>query len=378
MAGLDRTRRVPVVTQVAASIRSNIASGVYRPGEAIPSERDLCARFAASRTTIRAAVGRLVQEGLLQRHPGAGTFVVDPSSSAPRTGSASLAFVLIEITNPWFAELAEGVHHAACRLGYHLQLHLTNYDPADEVAFLNHLARERSVQGILIAPAPLRDRPAWLDAHAHLRAARIPFAFVSHVLREIDADSVVVDSRAGAYDAVAYLIGLGHRHIGYVAHRAPEGNPENSGRWQGYLEALADHALTPLAKPRGDDLRVSVEAGLRATSALLGQAPRPTAVFAFNDVTAVGAYQAARRAGLRVPDDLSIVGFDNTSLAAAWEVPLTSVDPSARRVGELAVHVLEDRIRHPDKIGQEKLMLRPNLVCRSSCAPPGQATSEPA
>lgn len=359
--------------QVASAIEEIIQVQQVGQGEAIPPERLLATQLGVSRTTVRAAIALLVERNQLYRIPGSGTYVGELARCVTRdnhtpTASRLIALSLLELANPWFVELTRGLQQALRKQDCDCLLNIAHYDLEEEQKFLDRLCRQRLVQGLLVIP--LREKYQSLQIYADLRAAGIPFVFVSHHLPGVAADYVVVDSYAGAHAAVSYLIQLGHRHIGYVSCNIPIPGLTMQNREQGYRQALQQHGLAPLPIAQFASLKQDMAAGYRAMDELLALTPRPTAVLAFNDAMALGAFRKAREVGLRIPEDLSIIGIDNTEMAATWEVPLTSVDPSPDVLGRLAVNVLLHRIEHPTEARYQKIALHPNLVVRSSCAPP--------
>ncbi len=368
----DDTIAMPLVVRLAQAVRADVANGVYASGSLVASERALCRKYQASRTTVRNAIGRLVDEGILYRVPGSGTFVGSGRSrqqldTVPRR---TIALALLDLANPWFAELAESIQRAAKRQGWQLRLHLTHNDPDDEREFIQGLCHDRGIHGLLIVPVVGRIGLSREAPYRLLRAAAVPFVFVSNHLPDLAADYVIVDSQRGTYEATCYLIGLGHRTITYLGI-TPQGD-DLASRWRhdGYVQAMREHGFEPCAAEVDQAAPSLTEAAAQAVGEHLRGKRRPTAVVAFNDLLAAVACRVVADAGLRVPDDVSVIGFDNTDLAAHGPVPLTSVDPSARRLGELAVDVLLDRLEHPDLTTYQKLVLRPNLIVRQSCVTP--------
>jgi DNA-binding LacI/PurR family transcriptional regulator len=186
------------------------------------------------------------------------------------------------------------------------------------------------------------------------------------ITREVQApgvDSVLADDRRGGALAVEFLHGLGHRRIAHVASRSslPYG-----GRRDGYLEAMGRLGLAPLVVEEAMD----EQGGRRAMEAMLAQATEPpTAVFANNDLAALGVLAALANAGLRVPEDVSVLGYDDTAIAASEVVQLSSIDQHGRRLGRLGAEQLLRRIAG-DEGAPSVQRLVPEIVARRSVAPP--------
>lgn len=276
--------------------------------------------------------------------------------------SMTLALVSDEIaTQPFAGELIKGAQEAAWAARYMLVVVDTAGHPERERHTLEEL-RHRNVDGILFGatyhqvvdpPKVLGDTPTVL-----VDARDIDGAFTS----------VVPDEVRGAYDAVTHLVAAGHRRIGYLQNDADI--PATALRLEGYVQALADAGIdfdeslveVTIPEHRG----VSVE----ATRRLLERPDRPTALFCFSDRAAVGAYGAARLLGLTIPDDLSIIGFDNLELVAGWVDPgLTTMQLPHQAMGAWAVERLVRLIDGADGRPKQHLMPCP-LVERGSVASP--------
>ncbi|MCC7207928.1 MAG: LacI family DNA-binding transcriptional regulator [Anaerolineae bacterium] len=182
-------------------------------------------------------------------------------------------------------------------------------------------------------------------------------------------DSVLAESQKGAYQAISYLIEQGHQHIGLVGSH-PAGYASVLERREGYQRALAAHGIADVYI---EDSPLIREAVYEATRRLLERAPQVTALFACNDNVAIGAMNAATDMGRSLPDDLSIIGFDDIDLAKEVNPALTTVRVDKMAMGELAVQHLLDRLEHPVRPTLVTL-LRTELVVRASVCPPGQST----
>jgi len=175
-------------------------------------------------------------------------------------------------------------------------------------------------------------------------------------------DVVAGDDEHGARLATEHLIALGHRHIAHIAGRGVIGEL----RRRGFEAVVREHGLDGTAVVEQGDF--TEEGGYRATVRLLNRPHRPTAVFAVNDVTCVGALSAAEESGLSVPGDLSLVGYDNTYLSRLRHLWLTTVDNSSREVGRRAAQYLVERIEEPDRAGRVDLTV-PVLEVRGTTGP---------
>lgn len=372
---MSRDTDTPLVIQVANAIEEIIRARGIGQDELIPSERQLVGKLGVSRTTIRSAIALLIDQHKLYRVPGSGTYVRGLNVKAGAENGAGgqdsaplIALSMIELSNPWFVELAHSLQRALDKEEYDTLFHIADYSVEAEQRFLERLCRYRHVRGLLIVPA--RETGQSFHIYEQLREAGIPFVFVSHQIEQVNADYVIVDGYASTYEAVSYLVQLGHARIGYICCQTPAPSATGQTRKRGYCQAMQDHHLTPLPTSSFIDVTQSVHSGYRAMGELLAHHPDVTAIVAFNSAMAVGALRKAQEVGLHVPTDLSIIGIDNVESAAAADVPLTSIAPSPEVLANIAVNVLMHRIQSPNDVRYQKIALHPNLVLRASCAPP--------
>ena len=272
----------------------------------------------------------------------------------------TIALLLPEITNPFYGALVSGIEQRTLELGYTLLLCTTRGDPLREELYLD-LLRSKQVDGALVDGLVLPP-----ERISRFVSEGFPIVCLD---RSIDAPSVPlvqVDNKLGARIAAEHLLELGHTRIAHVT-----GDPAlriSRDRADGYAAALRDAGIDPapeLVAPGG----FTEDGGYEATRTLLARRPRPTAVFAANDLSAVGVIEAIVEKGLRVPDDVSVVGFDDLRLAAYTTPPLTTIHQPAREIGERATSLLLD-LTTGKKVRRLRHLLPPELVVRRSTAPP--------
>jgi LacI family transcriptional regulator len=256
---------------------------------------------------------------------------------------------------------------ARCREeGYHLIVEQLNaQDPNLEDA-VTSLVLQSSLHGVILTP-PLCDSAAVLDA---LTAAQIPFVRIAPQRPLPGTPSVSMDDQQAAHDMTAYLIGLGHRRIGFI-----KGHPDHGAtyaRFEGYRAAMKEAGL-----PVSDEIIVqghfSYQSGMEAGLLLLSLKHRPTAIFASNDDMAAATISVAHRMGLNVPDDVSIVGFDDTALATSVWPELTTVKQPISAMAEAALELLIADLRShlpgaPRKLTER--VLSHAMIIRESSGPP--------
>jgi len=222
------------------------------------------------------------------------------------------------------------------------------------------LVEEDSVDGLLFVGAYLNDA---LIQVVDRNATSI--VLVDAYATSNGYDAILSDNFAGAYQVVTYLIQHGHRHIGLVGGSHAQAYPSIQERRRGYLQALEDNDI---ATPYLADCHIiNIEEVTEATTTLLQHHPEITAIFGVNDEVALTVMGLAQELGRQVPDDLSVVGFDNIDLASCVFPPLTTMHVDKLGMGRLAVQLLVNRAEHPDA-SPVRATLRPRLVERRSVA----------
>ncbi len=261
-----------------------------------------------------------------------------------------------DISNPFFAHVIKRVQHTAHGLGYSLVVCNSDENLELEVEQVNLLYRKR-VDGLIAMPVGQR-----YDHFEEWQERDVPLVLLDRCFDALDVDSVVVDNYRGAYDAMEHLIAYGHRRIALV--QGLPGTYTSNARLKGYQDALAAHGLA--ADPRlvvGGDFRQ--ERGYIETRLLLHLDRPPTAIFATGDLITLGALQAIYEEGLSIPEDVSLLSFDDFDFAPFLRCPLTAVHQPKETMGEMAVKLLVERFEDAGR-AQRRIVLRPQLVVRAS------------
>ncbi|MEV1080179.1 LacI family DNA-binding transcriptional regulator [Streptomyces sp. NPDC050211] len=290
-------------------------------------------------------------------------YVRSESARQLRAGrSRIMGLLVLDMGNPFFVDVARGAERAARQAGLGVMVCNSAQSAGEEADYLSLFAEQR-VRGVLLTPTDASGRN--IDA---FRRHGIPFVLVDRVAEGTTECSVSVDDVAGGALAVRHLVDAGHRSIAYVS--GPPGLNQVRDRRTGALNALTEAGLGPGALRELPTERLDVAAGRDAGARLLGLADRPTAVFCANDLLALGVLQAMFAAGVSVPDDLAIVGYDDIEFAAAAAVPLTSVRQPAVTMGALAAELLleesEAESTGPRRHEHRRVVLQPELVVRRS------------
>ena len=265
--------------------------------------------------------------------------------------------VTILFTDPFFPLLIRGIADACNARRYHLMLSL--FSSRDEQRELyRRIIRGGHLDGIIISSTVIDD-----PLIPRLLEDQVPFVLVGRYPRDARASYVDADNRAGAQMAVDYLIRLGHRRIATIT--GPLNMIAGLDRYEGYLAALRNKGLEK------DDALIaegdfSYEGGFQAMQTLLPH--EPTAVFVASDTMALGAIKAIKGAGLRIPEDISIVGFDDLEAASFSDPPLTTVRQPIYLLGSTAAQLLIDLIERKSRPPQ-RIVFPTELVIRRSCSP---------
>ena len=268
----------------------------------------------------------------------------------------TMGLVLPDSANPFFAEISRSIEDAAFKKGYSVFLCNTELDTNRELFYVDVLSKKQ-VDGIIFVAAG--DQADSLD---FLLRQDMPVVMIDRDLPNVEVDAVLTDHQLGGFLATRHLIELGHRRIACIA--GPSSITPSAQRITGYRQAL-EQASLPYDEGlilRGD---YHAQSGMEITHAILKMNPRPTAIFALNDLMALGALRAAAEDGYSVPKDLAIVGYDDLELAQFTNPPLTTIAQPKREIGAQAVNLLVDRISRKS-ISPSRLILAPELIVRRS------------
>ncbi|MDM0042550.1 substrate-binding domain-containing protein [Variovorax sp. J22G21] len=273
--------------------------------------------------------------------------------------TSTLGMLIPNSSNPYFAEIVRVVEDRCFGAGYTLILCNTDDEPRRQSVYLKVLA-ERRIDGLIVVSTGNDD-----SLVTQLHGLKVPTVLVDREIADPSCDLVETAHMQGGLLAVRHLLSLGHRRIACIG--GPAGVTPSEQRIEGWRMALAESGATPNADAllwRGG---FTSQGGYEAMHAILRTEEAPSAVFVCNDLMAIGALRAAHETGVHVPDELSIVGFDDIELSAYTSPPLTTVAQPKERIGALAVDMLLERVskrRHEP----HKVVLQPELRVRASTA----------
>ena len=271
----------------------------------------------------------------------------------------TIGTVVTTIADPFAAGVVSGIEDAANDHGFSVFLVNSNADPEREVRAVRSL-EERRVDGIIVTSSR-----AGAVYTSMIQKLRVPIVLLNNQHASEFVQSVMIDNTKASVEATAHLLGLGHRRIAYIGDRF--GGQSDTERFAGYRQALdsADVPFRPEFVVHGDG---KPEGGMGAVTQLLALNEHPTAIFCYNDMTALGALRELRAHHLRVPEDISLVGFDDLYIAQYTEPPLTTIGQPMRQMGRMAMETLLQLLEGSNSAHSIKVPGK--LVVRESTAVP--------
>jgi GntR family transcriptional regulator, arabinose operon transcriptional repressor len=351
--------------QLIAHIRERILDGTFPPGSKILTELELATDFHISRGTVRQAMTTLVNEGLLERVRGRGTFVCAFPTSRRQPDSVPtekrIGVVLSHSSSELDLLTLIGVQNAARSRTYQVSFVFTEENMEQQAQDIAHLRADR-VSGMIIFP--IRD-VEYDESIWRLRSEGLPFVLVDRYFPTLDCDYVATDNLGGGYRATEHLIILGHTRIGFVySDPGTLATTSVRDRWLGYRKALQEYGLPYDERLVFKELPPTDAAD--PFSEFLLRPDRPTAIFVATDNIALALMQSAQRNGLHVPGDLALVGFDNSKFTSGLHPSLTTLAQAFTDIGSRAANLLMNRV---EGLGgsPRHIEVPANLIVRESC-----------
>ena len=361
---IDEEKPIPKYIQLKDIIKAYLEAHRYEADQKIPSENELIEQFQVSRGTVRQALGELANEGVIYTEKGRGSFFSgNIQEGEPRS---NLIGVLTPMSSYIYPQIVQGISDTAHKRHHNIVLGSSNDNRDQELAYVEQFLK-RNIDGLIIEPTGgvqhFQDSPLF----HRLKELTIPVVFMDWVIDDPEVSYVSLDDVAGGFRATSYLIEAGHRGIACVY---PRDNIPGPRRYTGYRKALEKYGVeydSRLDKPV-ESLKLNVADYIYTlTKSLfnLGE-DRPSAIFFYNDRSALSGYAAIRDAGLKIPDDISVVGYDDSELALLADVPLTSVIHPKYQTGKLAADILFDQIEHQGQNMPRQMIINPTLAIRDS------------
>jgi LacI family transcriptional regulator len=271
----------------------------------------------------------------------------------------TIGLIVPDVVNPFFAPVVRGAESAARKAGYRVLLCNSEGDLRLEREYIEDLVAHR-VEGLMLAPASDRSRSSILS----LLRGGFPLVLIDRALPDADCDLIVSDNTNGARRLIEHLIGIGHKEIAHVTDA--EDTSTGRERLRGYRDAL-DASGIPFQSELVVRTTVDRIGGYRAAQEILARDPLPTAIFAVNNMTAVGTMEALRERGLSVPRDMGLVCFDDVEHLAVLSPFLTVIDQPAETFGSLGAQLLFERMTGKASSRPRRIILQTDLIVRESC-----------
>ncbi|MCL4425026.1 MAG: LacI family transcriptional regulator [Firmicutes bacterium] len=279
--------------------------------------------------------------------------------SLKKNRSRILSLMVKDVTNPFYPEMISGAELAASEAGYGLILYTTGDDMRREQSGLRSMLEYR-VDGMLLAIVEEKNRSI-LDV---VRKEGIPVVLINRRPEDYEGIYVGVDNEAAGRIATEHLISLGHKEIAFIGAKPDVMTSRN--REKGYRRAMAENGL-PVPERLIRFCEYSDEKAYRAYQKLIAGGKIPGAIFSANDLMSFGAVRALLEAGLRIPEDVAVVGCDDIAFSGSFRVPLTTVHIPKYDIGKAGAELLIRMVESRSSVGLEPILLRPRLVVRQSC-----------
>jgi GntR family transcriptional regulator, arabinose operon transcriptional repressor len=349
---------------VQNTIREKISRGEWRPGFKIPSERDLGKEFSLHRLTVSKSLVNLATEGLLVRRRGQGTFVSDQTIQS-KTQRKFIKFIPSVSSKEGITVrhgVLEGIHRVLAKAGYHVGVDFY-HNVTEEIELLRQ-DKDPYHAGFAIWYVPDEQIRRELE---RLKNEGYPFVLVDAYPDNLETDYVVTDNIEGSQSVVRYLTQAGHKSITYISRKTDRTSLED--RLTGFVRGMIT-CRQPITEKSTILLNGNNENALEEVAAvldfLLSGPAKPTAIFFSHDDLALRAIDILRAKNIRVPEDISIVGYDNIDASAYGPVPLTTVAQDFFEIGTIAGQILLERFENKSGSRPIQLSVKPKIIERKS------------
>ena len=357
---------LPKYLQLKESLIRYLIDEQYTANQKLPTENELIEQFRASRGTIRQALAELEHDGMVYKIQGSGSFF-SGNMSAESQPSHLIGVIAPTLSSYIYPQIIQGVTDMAQQHHYNVVVGASETNPKHELGCIEQLLA-KDIDGLILAPASGFQYAPETKLLTILKTLTIPVVFMGSIVPDPDLSYVALDDVAGGFKATNYLIAAGHRRI---ACCYPPYLLSGQYRHQGYRDALQAAGIAPDSRIEKLVTSFYSEETPRQMKRLVQElleceSERPTAIFFFNDVLAVHGYAAIETGGLRVPEDVSIISFDDSDLALRTRVPLTSMVHPKHNLGRWTAELLFDKIIHQEYRFPRHLIITPPLTVRDS------------
>jgi DNA-binding LacI/PurR family transcriptional regulator len=342
--------RLPRYQSVSDGLRRRLADGSLAPGIKLPALRDLADEFKVSTNTVRVAIRSLEREGFLYHVPAVGAFVSPnyPGQDSTLAVKTTIALATIDIGGLFEMGIAKGIEQACQERGWSLQIYDAQCDSQLETRNLGRL-KDAGVRGAIIMPICDQDN---IETLFKLKLAGFPMVLVDRAVGGLKVDVVHSDNEKGAYLAVRHLLDRGHRRVFMVTE--PAGVTSIDARVRGYERAMLERGLhsaresivwmDPVVSIRGFREGRRYLGAYEAIRPVLQRVEKPVAIFAHSDYSGWGTFEACRELGLRIPEDVSVLCFDDSDITRALNPPVSTMAQRPLEIGGMAVDLIARRL----------------------------------
>lgn len=350
--------------QLMEDLKEQIISGRIKAGEKLPSENELSRKYQISRQTVRKALAMLQNAGYIYAEHGRGTFCSELVRHTHT--SKNIAVVTTYLSDYIFPRVIQGIDSVLTAEGYSIMLKNTRNSRSREAQCLEELL-QKDIDGIIIEPSKSQIFCKHMNLYRKLEEYQIPYVFIQGCFPQMkDKPHVLMDDCKGGYMITKYLISLGHRRIAGV-FKADDMQGQN--RHKGYVMALQEAGILydteMVVWYHTEDRKV------HPYECVKEMAKRPgmmDAVVCYNDQTAVQVIRALKEEGLRIPEDISVTGYDNSHIANQEGLQLTTIAHPQEKLGEMAAELLIDLMHNREQESIQSVLIEPELVIGNSCA----------
>lgn len=353
----------PKYFSLMEQLKADILSGRIRAGERLPSENELVQKYSISRHTVRKALGILEQEGYVEAFHGRGTFCSDKMRR--RGSSKNIAVVTTYITDYIFPRLIQGIDNILSEKGYSIILKNTGNSRQKEAKCLEELL-QKDIDGLIIEPSKSQMICRHRNLYEALDHYGIPYIFIQGIYTEMrDKPHILMDDEKGGYLVTRHLLELGHTRLMGI-FKADD--IQGMERHKGYVHALQEAGISydpdEVVWFHTEDRKVKPSMMVQL---MLENKKLPQGIVCYNDQIAVQVIEALEAAGVKVPEEVSVTGYDN-SLYAQRGSGLTTIAHPQERLGEMAAELILEKIKGvPEDESVVARVIQPELIVRGSC-----------
>lgn len=328
--------------EIVKWIKSKLEDGSLRAGDRIESEYQLCERFHVSRQTVRHAISKLEEAGIVERRRGSGTYIKSLSSLGDNKKRTMLIAVMTTYVDEYiFSAIIKGIEHELSKAGYGMQISFTNNTVEKERYILKKILEQGRIDGLIAETTKSGLPNPNLDIYKKIMEKGIPVLFINSHYNGLDAPYVSLNDKMAGKMVTNHLLLCGHRKIGAI-FKADDG--QGHQRYAGYIEALMEANIQISSKAvvwiDTDEVSNMWEDASRILRRLRGC----TACVCYNDEIASGFVSICLEQGIKVPEEISVISFDDSNLANYCEIPLTSAKNPVGELGRIAALEMLDMI----------------------------------